>query len=78
MKEKEDDNKKEVSGKGRGKGRRKELHCKKQVRDFPVPSRNVTNQTLPGREHLNYSWESLVSDIPAAWGLEKPLTFFTV
>jgi hypothetical protein len=22
------------------------LHCKK-VRDFPVPSRNVTNQTLP-------------------------------
>jgi hypothetical protein len=25
-------------------------HCKKKVTDFPVPSRDVTNQTLPGRE----------------------------
>jgi hypothetical protein len=25
------------------------MHCKK-VSDFPVPSRDVTNQTLPGRE----------------------------
>jgi hypothetical protein len=29
-------------------------YTKKKVSDFPVPSRDVTNQTLPGRE-LNYS-----------------------
>ncbi len=23
---------------------------------FPIPSQNVTNQTLPGRKLLNYSW----------------------
>jgi hypothetical protein len=34
------------------------VHCKKKVNDFPVPSRDVTNQTLPARQ-------SLVSDIPA-------------
>ncbi len=26
------------------------IHCKKKVSDFPVPSRDVTYQTLPGRE----------------------------
>ncbi len=26
------------------------VHCKKRVNDFPIPSRDVTNQTLPGRE----------------------------
>ncbi len=26
------------------------LHCKKQVSDFSVPSRDVTNQTIPGGE----------------------------
>ncbi len=26
------------------------LHCKKKVNDFPVPSRDVTNQTLSGLE----------------------------
>ncbi len=26
------------------------LRCKKKVGEFPVPSRDVTNQTLPGRE----------------------------
>jgi hypothetical protein len=49
------------------------LHCKKKVRDFPVPSRDVTNQTLSGREKLNYSppWR--------VWlGTGKSLTFFTV
>jgi hypothetical protein len=25
------------------------LHCKKKVSGFPVPSRDVTYQTLPGR-----------------------------
>ncbi len=27
----------------------------KKIKDFLVPSRDVTNQTLPGREELNYS-----------------------
>ncbi len=26
-------------------------HCKKKVNDFPVPSRDVTYQTHPGREY---------------------------
>jgi hypothetical protein len=26
------------------------LHCKKKVSGFPVPSQDVTNRTLPGRE----------------------------
>ncbi len=26
------------------------VHCKKKVSDFPVPSRDVTNQTLSGRK----------------------------
>jgi hypothetical protein len=26
------------------------LHCKKKANDFPVPSRDVANQTLPGQE----------------------------
>jgi hypothetical protein len=26
------------------------LHGKKRVNDFPVPSRDVTNQTFPGQE----------------------------
>jgi len=31
------------------------LHCKKKVRDFPVPSRDVTNQTFLGRKYFSYS-----------------------
>ncbi len=30
------------------------IHCKKKVSDIPVPSRDVTNQTLPRRKKLNY------------------------
>ncbi len=30
------------------------LHCKKKVSDIPVPSRDVTSQTLNSREKLNY------------------------
>jgi hypothetical protein len=30
----------------------KRLHIVKKVRDIPVPSRDVTNQTFPGREYL--------------------------
>jgi hypothetical protein len=29
-----------------------ELSCKKKVSDIPVPSRDVTYQTLPGREYV--------------------------
>ncbi len=41
-----------------------------KVSSFPVPSRDVTYQTLPGRELFNYSLarECLVSDIPAEDG----------
>ncbi len=28
------------------------MHCKKVI-EFPVPSRDVINQTLPGREYCN-------------------------
>ncbi len=31
------------------------IHCKKRLTIFPVPSRNATNQTLPGREYYNYN-----------------------
>jgi hypothetical protein len=31
-----------------------------QVSGFPVPSRDVTYLTLPGREKLNYSWPGRV------------------
>jgi hypothetical protein len=42
------------------------MHCEKKVNDFLAPSRNVTNQTLPGREKFNYSRPgSLVIDIQA-------------
>jgi hypothetical protein len=43
----------------------------KKVSDFPVPSRNLTYQTLLGRELLNYylpARESLVSEIPGGDG----------
>ncbi len=33
------------------------VHCKKKVGDFPVPSRDVTNQTLPGREFIPHPGE---------------------
>jgi hypothetical protein len=26
------------------------IHCKKEISNFPVPSRDVPNETLPGRE----------------------------
>jgi hypothetical protein len=43
------------------------LHCKKKVSDFPVPSRDVANQTLPWSEIIKLfpAMESLVNDIPA-------------
>ncbi len=49
----------------------------KKVSHFPVPSRDVTYQTLPGREKLFPASESLVSEYPG-WGREYGLPFFTV
>ncbi len=46
------------------------------VGGIPVPSRDVTYQTLPGRAKIIYM-ESLVSDIPAEVGNVANL-FFTV
>ncbi len=43
------------------------MYTVKKVSDFPVLSRDVSNQTLPGGEWFNYSIprrESLVTDIP--------------
>ncbi len=46
-----------------------ELRCctVRKVGDFPIPSRDVTNQTLPGRE-LFPATQNLVGDIPAGDG----------
>jgi hypothetical protein len=54
------------------------LHCKKKVSRFPVPSRDVTNQTLPGLEKLNYSRLGRVWLVTSLLGRGKRLTFFTV
>jgi hypothetical protein len=45
------------------------IHCNKRLAVFPVPSRDVTYQTLPGREYLNFfPAKGLVSDISAGDG----------
>jgi hypothetical protein len=47
------------------------VHCLKRLADFPVPSWDVTNPTLPGLKLFNYSPPGrvvLVSDIPAGDG----------
>ncbi len=54
---------------------RPKVHCKKKVSDFPVPSRDVTNQ--PGLIKLFPSRESLVSDIPA-WDGKMASLFYSV
>jgi hypothetical protein len=48
----------------------------KKVNDFPVPSRDVTNQTLPGRECLNYSRPVRVWLVTPRLGPGKWQTFF--
>ncbi len=52
----------------------------KKFNDFPVPSRHVTNQTLPGREIVKIflAWESLISDIPAGDGKMANFVLHTV
>jgi hypothetical protein len=47
----------------------------KKVNDFPVPSRDVTDQTLPGRELLNYSRPGRVWSVTYRLGTGKWLTF---
>jgi hypothetical protein len=45
---------------------------------FPFPRRDVTNQTLPGRELLNYSRPGRVWLVTPWLGTGKTITFFTV
>ncbi len=51
------------------------LHWKK-VNKFPVPSRDVTNQTFPGRELLNYSSPGRVWLVASWLGTVNSLTFY--
>ncbi len=54
-------------------------HTVKKVENFPVPSRDVTNQTLPGRDKLfNYFRPVIILFVTSRRGTEKSLTFFTV
>ncbi len=48
------------------------LNTVKKVIIFPVPSRDVTYQTLPGQDLLNNSWPVRVRP---GWGQEKQPTF---
>jgi hypothetical protein len=52
------------------------LQCKKKVIVFPVPSRDVTNQTLPGLELLKYSRPERVWLVTSRLGTGKTITFF--
>jgi hypothetical protein len=51
------------------------LHCKFFI-VFPVPSRDVTNQTLPGWELLNYFRLERVWLVTSRLGTGKTITFF--
>ena len=48
----------------------------KKVIGFPVPSRDVTNQTHPGRELLNYFRRGRVWLVTSRLGTVKSITFF--
>jgi hypothetical protein len=48
----------------------------KKVSGFPVPSRDVIDQTLPGQELLNYSYPGRVWFVTSRLGTGKPLNFF--
>jgi hypothetical protein len=52
-----------------------ELHCEKG-NDFPVPSWDVTNQTLTGREKLNYSRKGRVWLVTSGLRAVESRTFF--
>jgi hypothetical protein len=53
------------------------VHCKKGYR-FSVPSRQVTNQTLPGRELFKSSRPGRVWLVTSQLVTGKPITFFRV
>ncbi len=48
----------------------------KKVSDYPVSSRDVTKQTLPGREKFNHSRPARVWLVTPGLGMGKSLTFF--
>ncbi len=48
----------------------------KKINYFPVPSRDVTDQTLPGREKFNYSRPGRVWPVTSRLGTGKWQTFF--
>jgi hypothetical protein len=48
----------------------------KKVNHFPVPSRDVTDQTLSGREKLNYSRPGRFWSVTSRLGTGKRLTLF--
>jgi hypothetical protein len=50
----------------------------KKVFVFPAPSRNVTNQTLPDWELLNYSWPERLWLLTSWLETGNTITFFTV
>jgi hypothetical protein len=50
----------------------------KKVTYFPVPSRDVTNQTLPGRELFNISRPGRACLVTSRLGTGKLKSFFTV
>jgi hypothetical protein len=50
--------------------------CTVKVSDFPVSSRDVTNQTLPGEEKFNYFRPGRVWLATSRLGTGKWLTFF--
>jgi hypothetical protein len=54
----------------------KEQYTVKKVIVFPVPSRDVTNQTLPGREKFNYSRPGRFWLVTSRQGTGKTITFF--
>ncbi len=47
----------------------------KKATGLPVPSRDVTIQTLPGRELLNYSRPGRVWSVTSRLGTGKPTIF---
>jgi hypothetical protein len=60
-----------------------ESYTVKKVSGFPVPSQDVTNQTLPSREQFNYNYILIIPGkgeflLVTSWlGTENPQTFFT-
>jgi hypothetical protein len=54
------------------------MHSVKKVIVFPVPSRDVTNENLPGRKLLNYSRPGRIWFVTSRLESGKRYPFFTV